>query len=421
MKKLKHIYHNNRQAPIALIDQGVVSGAGFVTGVLLARFLGLSSYGVFAMSWLVVLFFGSIQQAFLIAPLQTLLPKKQEHERDAFMNMMFLQQLIFALVVAAVTFLFCRFSSLMFFDSLELRSVEIIMPLAVLTFVMNEFFRKMFFVQGRNITALVLDIISYSTQIVGLVGVAYLHQLNLQRAIIIIALSNSISSTYGILKVKRIEFHFTAFGAHLKETWNYSGWLIGTSLLQWFSGNFFIVTAGGILGPVAVGAIRMAQNIIGVLNILFLAMENFIPSNAAKIYHDKGLKNLYAYLRQVMMVAGAITFMLILCIVIFSRQIIDVLYGHDYVKYEHVLFGFALLYLFVFTGLLLRFFIRTVEKNRDIFISYALSAGFSLLLAAPMVSTFGMSGVFAGLILTQVIVQLWYLYSLKSELVVVWK
>ena len=108
-------------------------------------------------------------------------------------------------------------------------------------------------------------------------------------------------------------------------------------------------------------------------------------------------------------------------IVVFARQIIDFLYGKDYIKYENVLFGFALLYLFVFTGLLLRFFIRTVEKNRDIFISYLLSAGFSLLLAAPMVSSFGMAGVFAGLILTQVIVQLWYLYSLKTELVTVWK
>jgi len=421
VRKLKYIYNTNRQAPIALMDQAVVSGAGFITGVLLARFLGLSSYGVFAMSWLVVLFFGSIQQAFIIAPLQTLLPKKEKEEKDAFLNMMFLQQLLFALLVAAITYLFCRFSTVMFFDSLELRSVEIIMPLAVLTYLMNEYFRKLFFVEGRSRTALVLDLISYSTQIVGLVAVAYLHQLNLQRAIIIIALSNSISSTYGLLKTKSLQWHFQEFGTHLRETWNYSGWLIGTSLLQWFSGNFFIVTAGGILGPVSVGAIRMAQNIIGVLNILFLAMENFIPTNAAKIYHEKGLKNLYAYLRQVMLLAGAATFMLILSIVVFSSQIIDFLYGHDYIKYENVLFGFALLYLFVFTGLLLRFFIRTVEKNRDIFISYVLSAGFSLILAAPMVSTFGMAGVFAGLIVTQIIVQVWYLYSLKSELTIVWK
>ena len=71
----------------------------------------------------------------------------------------------------------------MFFDSLELRSVEIIMPLAVLTYLMNEYFRKLFFVEGRSRTALVLDLISYSTQIVGLVAVAYLHQLNLCRTV----------------------------------------------------------------------------------------------------------------------------------------------------------------------------------------------------------------------------------------------
>lgn len=421
MKKLLSVYQNNKQAPIALIDQAMVSGANFVTGVLLARFLGLSSYGVFAMAWLVVLFYGSIQQAFVIAPMQSLYPKKAEGEKRRFLNLLFLQQLVFAVLVSLLTFVFCSYSSVMFFDSMQLESVNVIMPLAVFTYLMNEYFRKLFFVKGRNHTALILDLISYSTQIVGLVGSAYLHQLNLQRAIIIIAMSNSISATYGLLKVQNLAFEFRHFRQHILETWDYSCWLIGTSLLQWFSGNFFIVTAGGILGPAAVGAIRMAQNIIGVLNILFLAMENFIPANAARIYHEQGLRTLYTYLRQVMMVAGAMTIAMLITIVVFSHQIIDMLYGNAYLQYENLLFGFSILYVFVFIGLPLRFFIRTVEKNRDIFVSYVLSAGFSLLLAAPMVAAFGMAGVFIGLILAQVIVQLWYLYSLKSEIITLWK
>lgn len=421
MKRLLNIYHNNRQAPIALLDQALVSGANFVTGVLLARFLGLHAYGIFAMAWLVVLFFGSVQQSFIIAPLQTLVPKRDPDEQRRLKASLFLIQLLTGLLSMALTWGFCQLSETLFLDQTPLGGLTIILPVTVFTFLMNEYFRKLFFAESRQQTALVLDLISYGTQIAGLLLVASQGALDLRRALIIIAVSNSISTVYGLFRSHGLSADFAHFRRHLAEVWDYSGWLIGTSLLQWCSGNFFIITAGGLLGPAPVGAIRMAQNVVGVLNILFLAMENFIPTNAAKIYHEFGLRYLYTYLRQVMLLAGAATIAALSMIMVFSREIIRMLYGAGFEEYDHVLLGFSILYVFVFTGLPLRYFIRTVEKNRDIFISYVLSAGTSLLLAGPMVSGFGVTGVVIGLVLAQVIVQLWFLYSLRPEISRLWK
>jgi O-antigen/teichoic acid export membrane protein len=421
MKRLLSIYQNNQQAPVALLDQALVSSANFVSGVLLARFLGLKEYGIFAMAWLVVLFFGSIQQSFIIAPMQTMVPKRDSEERARLRTSLFLIQLSMGLAAMALTWGFCHLSETLFFDQTPLDGLTVVLPVAVFSFLMNEYFRKLFFSESRQFTALVLDIISYGTQLAGLFLVASYGELDLRRGLIIIALSNSISTVYGLLRSKGLSADFRHFLPHLREVWTYSGWLIGTSLLQWCSGNFFIITAGGLLGPAPVGAIRMAQNVVGVLNILFLAMENFIPSNAARIYHEHGLRYLYTYLRQVMLLAGVATLAALSMIVVFSREIITMLYGSGFEQYDSVLLGFSIVYAFVFTGLPLRYFIRTVEKNRDIFVSYVLSAGTSLLLAGPIVSSYGITGVVIGLVLAQVIVQLWFLYSLRPEISRLWK
>lgn len=122
-----------------------------------------------------------------------------------------------------------------------------------------------------------------------------------------------------------------------------------------------------------------------------------------------------------MFLAGAATLAALSLIMVFAREIIGMLYGTGFEQYDDVLFGFSILYVFVFTGLPLRYFIRTIEKNRDIFVSYVLSAGTSLLLAGPIVSSFGIAGVIAGLVIAQVIVQLWFLYSLRPEISNLWK
>ena len=350
------------------------------------------------MSWLVVLFLAAFNRPSWSRPCRRCSRRNKSMSATRSWTWCFCSSWFFALVVAAVTFYFVasprwcfRFARITFGGNHHAaRGIDIC----------DEWiFRKMFFVQGRNITALVLRRISYSTQIVGLVGVAYLHQLNLQRAIIIIALSNSISSTYGILKVKRIEFHFTAFGAHLKKTWNYSGWLIGTSLLQWFSEIFSLLQRRNSRSGSS-GELFGWRRILSGAEYTFLAMENFIPSNAAKIYHDKGLKNLYAYLRQVMMVADDHLHAHSFALLFFQANywcIVRTWFRSIWKCFVWICIA-LLVCLYRFVAAIFSF--APWRKTATSSFPYALSAGFSLLLAAPMVSTFGMRRVFAGLILT---------------------
>src|SRR6202044_1937471 len=85
----------------ALFDQALVSGANFATNVILARSLGIREYGVFALSWMAVLFVSSLQWAFIVSPMMSVGPKQEEHERPFYYGAVFFQEIAFATLSVA--------------------------------------------------------------------------------------------------------------------------------------------------------------------------------------------------------------------------------------------------------------------------------------------------------------------------------
>src|ERR1017187_6438615 len=65
----------------ALTDQAVVSATNFLTGVMLARFMGLREFGVFTLAWMSVAFANSIQNSLIVAPMMSVGPKQEEGDR----------------------------------------------------------------------------------------------------------------------------------------------------------------------------------------------------------------------------------------------------------------------------------------------------------------------------------------------------
>ena len=80
----------------ALADQSVVSGANFLTGIILARGLGVAEFGRFSLLWLVVLFVQGIQYNGIVVAMMSIGPKQDAHQRPTYYGGVFLQQAILA-------------------------------------------------------------------------------------------------------------------------------------------------------------------------------------------------------------------------------------------------------------------------------------------------------------------------------------
>ncbi|NIP32882.1 MAG: hypothetical protein GWN62_25785, partial [Aliifodinibius sp.] len=86
-----------------------------------------------------------------------------------------------------------------------------------------------------------------------------------------------------------------------------SKWLIATAVLQWLNGNLLIVSAGALLGTAAVGALKAAQNLMGVTHILFKGLDNIVPVRAAQHHRAGGTEDLMRYLTKTTLLGIGVT------------------------------------------------------------------------------------------------------------------
>ncbi|MGV3637100.1 MAG: lipopolysaccharide biosynthesis protein, partial [Flavobacteriales bacterium] len=203
-------------------------------------------------------------------------------------------------------------------------------------------------------------------------------------------------------------------GQLFRAHWSNGRALVLTAVLQWSSGNLFLLAAGGMLGASAMGALRMAQNLLGVLNVLFLALENSVPLNAARVLQEQGTRALAGYMGSALKRAAIPTVAVIAVLILFPGPLMGLVYGPEQYEHAWLLSAFAGSYLFVFLGTFLRFALRTLDRNRAILLGYIVTSVFSLVTAKALVGHLGLPGVMIGLFSVQLINLLIYARSVRE-------
>jgi O-antigen/teichoic acid export membrane protein len=385
----------------ALADQAMVSGVNFLTGILFARYLGLEEYGRFTLAWMAILFCNSFQQAGIIAPMMSIGPKQAPEDEPTYYGAVFVQQLIWSL---GCFFLLWAGVWISGFVKPDWHIQNLALPLAItlLAWQLQDFLRRYFFVRGQGGMAFLNDAVSYLGQISLLIILFRLTDLNTVRVLWLIAGTSSLAVLVGVFKLGALSLSQRMVTKVTRKHWKFSKWMLASALMQWFSGNFYFVAAGAILGPVAVGGIKAAQNIIGVTHILFQAMENFAPAEASKAFTRGCVKSLVSYLHRLTLLGISATGSITLIAWCFPAFLLTLLYGPEFVEYAVVLRWFCILYLFTFLLMPLSVGLRAIEKTRPLFTSLFYVGILSLVSAYPLVKWFGSHGVMLGLLLTKI-------------------
>jgi len=412
MKGLKKYFLKLKNSGIVLIDQGLVSGTSFVTGILLTRCLGLEVYGQFVLLWMVILFGLSLTQALITKPLLSLQPKMPKEAATEYLGALHAMQCLTSLATTlpAALVLF----ALDEFGLLGNIGPQTILGLSIATglILAYDFYRKCFFLKNDLLTPLVTDALLAFIQLGGIAILFFTDYLNITNLFLLISVNYLLVCIIGFLKIDKPVFVKEGLIKVFHKHYKFSKWLLGTVLTQWLCGNFFIICAGGILGTTVVGAVRIAQNVIGLTHVIFLAMENVVPISAARAFKDGGKKKLFHFLKSISLQIGWVVMAILILVSIFSPDILGLLYGAAYVEYAYILIGFCIIYLLVYVSYPLRFALRTLEMTKPIFIAYVLGACFSVIAAKPLLMYWGVYGLLVGLFATQLITQFVYIFSL---------
>jgi len=393
----------------------MVSGANFLTGILLARYLGIEEYGRFSLAWMAVLLCNSFQQAGIIAPMMSIGPKQKKEDEPSYYGTLFIHQLIWS-STCFFTLWFAVWISSLIFPGWNTGGIALPLAAALFTWQFQDFIRRYFFVTDELAQAFFNDVISYLGQFLILLFLFKNMSLDTPMVLWLISGTSAFAIMAGLLKIGLISTTRSMFNEISKKHWDFSKWMIASAMMQWISGNFYLVIAGSLLGPVAVGGVKAAQNIIGVTHILFQAMENFAPSRAAKELSNGGIAAMTVYLRKLTLIGTSATAAVALIAFSIPAILLSLLYGLEFREYAYVLRWFCLVYVFSFLTMPVSSGLRALEKTKPLFYSVFFVGVFSLVSAYPLIHFFKLHGLMAGLLIVKIGIAFYLFQSLNRSL-----
>ena len=381
----------------------MVSGINFLTGILLARYLGLHEFGVFSLAWMAVLFLNNIQYAIISAPMMSIGPKQPEENMPAYFGAVMIQQAI----VTFFSFLMIMTVALSgdyIFQGWNSGHLAIPLACSAVVFQIQDFLRRYFFTMGKLSAAFTNDAISYGGQLVLLI---WLFQSDLATSVSVlwvIAITSFVAVIVGFLQTEAIALPTRSlFKGILSRHWEFSKWLGASALMQWISGNLFTIVAGAIMGAWATGALKAAQNIVGILHVVFLGLENFVPVSASRIFISGGRKALNSYIKKISIYLGIATLLFSLIIGVYPGFWLSLLYGEEYSQYAWVLRIYAMAYVVFAFIRTLNYEFRTREMTRPVFWSVCLPFVFSVIASTNIILSFGILGAVVGFFMVKLV------------------
>lgn len=388
----------------ALTDQSVVSATNFLTNVMLARFMGLREFGVFALAWMSVLFVNGIQYALVVSPMMSVGPKQKSQDRPSYYGAVVFQELVLVSVCFIVVYTGLRLVGS------HIRHTDVgylALPLAVSAFAYQaqDFCRRYLFVTLRSRRALIDEALSYLTQLPILFVLHALHRLTSVTALWAMAGTSLLGLAVAWFWIEPLSLDWSRIRSIATQHWKIARWLTPSAVLQWTSGNLFVVAAPVYYGAAAAGVLKASQNLMAATHVWFQGLDNVVPAEAARRLHEGGVHRMLAYIRSVLFKWGGLTLAFALVMGAAPGFWLRLVYGPEMAQYGYVLRLWALIYVLIYVGAPLRAGLLALEFTAPVFWSYLAMTIFSISLAIPMAKWLRLDGVMIGILGAQVLFQ----------------
>lgn len=406
---------NNIGRILILADQIVVSGSAFLVGVLAARALGVELFGVYALMWSGCLLVISIQQAAITTPLMSLYPKLVGSLKINYLQGAIGQQLGLILITGVVTGLLnSGLDALQILTDVTISKSIPFFIAAMLAAQLHDFFRRVMQASMNHAKTFLMDVFTCGVQVFGVLWQVRYNSFNLDNLYMTLAFSYAA----GIIPVFDFLLRFRVNRKNIfsatKKNWNMGKWLLPSIALQWPASNLYMIAATYFHGAASAGLMRMVQSIVGVLHILYTSLENSLPVKAAKIINEGGFLDAVNYIRKICIRVGGIIMVPMVVAIIWPNEILKIIYNQEIEDAELIVRLYCVLYIFVYIGVPFRSIIRAAEKAELIFKAYLVAFLVSLAIFVPLGYYFRAEGAVVGLIINQICIVGFYLFSVKK-------
>jgi O-antigen/teichoic acid export membrane protein len=388
---------------VALVDQSIVSGTNFATGVLLARLCTKEQYGLYVLAFSLLILWDGFRNALIALPLVIYLPRKEEQDQPSYVGS---TTVMHALIFLAGALIFGAGASIAkATGDTSLAIVVLTAIFALLGYSSREHVRRIFYAHLRVRATLLVDSAYCVLQLGALATLWQLDTLSAANALLALGAAQTGAALLGLFLLSgNISFHRLQLHTIFSSHWKLGKWLVGTALatvlsfqvFPWFLKYQHNTQATAVFGACAV--------VIAASNPFVMGFGNILAARMAHVFAKEGKKGLMRTVRKAHMVTIGVLGAFAVLVSLFAEPLLWLLYKGRYSGYSHLIALFSVSVVAVSVIMPLARAIMIVERSDLNFGATVVGAVSALTLGFYLVHVWGVTGAVLGVAISRVLV-----------------
>ena len=318
------------RATMTMVDQCVASASNFSVGIVVARITGPAGLGAFALAYTVWILVTTLHRSMITDPMAIFGDIRGE-EREHYIRRGFAAEITLgamaACFIAAMGIVFLAAGQHTF--GIGLLSVA---PWIV-ALDLQDYWRWIGFMSGTPKKSLMNDLLFNTVQALAFGAVFVLGLHSVFAVVSAWGLGAAVAAAFGLRQFS-VRPSTRGGGAFLWSRWPTSRWLASERGATWGALQLYLIVAGAILGPAALGGIKAAQGlVIGPTNLVINGAGSFGLPEATRQLAERGWKGMVRVTRFVTAAGASVAGACALIVLFAAPTLMRVLYGPAFVSY----------------------------------------------------------------------------------------
>ncbi len=318
------------RATTTMVDQCVASASNFSVGIVVARISGPTGLGAFALAYTVWILLTALHRSLITDPMAIMGDMRHE-DRDEFIRRGFAADVTLgamaACIIAAIGTIFLFVGQHQF--GIGMLSVA---PWIV-ALDLQDYWRWIGFMLGKPRKSLMNDLLFNAVQLVAFGAVFLLGIHSVFAVVSAWGVGAAVAAAYGL---RQFGVHPSIRGgaAFLWARWPTSRWLAGERAAAWGGSQLYLIVAGAMLGPAALGGLKAAQGlVIGPTSVVINAGGSFGLPEATRQFAERGWRGMVRVSRFVTGAGFTVAAACAAAVLVAAPALLRILYGPEFVTY----------------------------------------------------------------------------------------
>lgn len=331
------------KSALTLFDQIIFSGTNFVVTILLGRWAGPESLGVYALIFTVTIMALTFHESLICLPYAIEFRKLPKRARSAYAGSTLVQSSIMALIATPILMIAGLTAWLTPVAGTSLGSALCIFALTAPFVIARDFARRYSLAHLRPHIAVIVDGSVSVLQISMLVALALSGKLSAWTALIVIGVGCAMVSAIWLIAMRpEFNFHRRRYRHDFNRNWKLGRWVFSSqacSVINVFAPHWLIA---GMLGTSATGIYVGATAVVLLSNPFILGVHNMLsPKLSHRLASDGKSGTGRVVMESTLFLAAT---MVVFCVVIaiFGDQLTTGIYGETFTGNNLTTFVYAL-------------------------------------------------------------------------------